>query len=188
MPFAACPLRAPLLPPEARAVLAFWQAEGLGPDHPPEPALATRLAAHFLVAHEAAARGERAAWAGMAAGSLALALLLDQFPRLAFAGTPRSFATDAAARRVAHAALALAQDLDLPAVWRVFLYLPLGHAEALSDQELCVALSSLLPSPHPEQARARRDQIRRFGRFPARNAVLGRASTAEERCFLAEAG
>ncbi|WP_187829930.1 DUF924 family protein [Siccirubricoccus phaeus] len=166
-------------------MLRCWKAARLTPDHPPRPDLATRLAARFLIVHEAAASGARAGWQALAAGSLALILLLDQFPRLVFAGGPRCFATDAAARRVARAALAQGQDLELPRAWRPFAYLPLGHSEALEDQELSVALCGLLPHPVPEETRRRRDIIRRFGRFPGRNAVLGRESTAEERRFLA---
>jgi len=113
-------------------------------------------------------------------------IVLDQFPLNLFRGQPESFATEAAARFVADRAIARGFDRTLPPVQRQFLYLPFMHGEALADQERSVRLYQ---QPGLEEglrfARHHHDLIARFGRFPHRNTILGRASTAEERAYLA---
>lgn len=139
----------------------------------------------------AAARGDLAPWEGDAEGALALVLLFDQAPRNIFRGTARAFAHDGAARRVARAALARGFDLaTADPDRRAFLYLPFEHSEELADQDLAVRLfrERIGEGEYLRYAEAHREVIRRFGRFPHRNAALGRASTAAERAYLAEPG
>ena len=190
----------------AEEVLGFWF--GRPPDPVRNPASARyqqrwfeRDAAfdeecrrRFLDAHEAAASGALDAWREEPRSNLALVLLLDQFPRNLFRGTPRAFATDARAREVARHALARGLDMTLPPVWRWFLYLPFEHSEEAHDQRLAVALFEMLALYHRDSrepldyARRHRDVIERFGRFPHRNEALGRPSTPEEERFLQEPG
>ena len=129
-------------------------------------------------------------WGETARGTLALIILLDQVPRNLFRGEARAFAGDERALALAKRALARGLDQDLAVEERVFLYMPLEHCEALADQELCVALMSGLEGDPKwlDYALRHRDIIARFGRFPHRNALLGRASTPEEEAFLGEPG
>jgi uncharacterized protein (DUF924 family) len=111
-------------------------------------------------------------------------------PRNLFRGDPRAFATDAEALAVTKRTLEGGLDKALRQAERVFLYLPLEHSEDLADQELCVTLTGALdenPEWH-DYALRHRDVVARFGRFPHRNAVLGRANTPEEEAFLKEPG
>ncbi|MCY1012744.1 DUF924 domain-containing protein [Nannocystis pusilla] len=121
---------------------------------------------------------------------MALVILLDQFPRNMFRGTPEAFASDAKAREVANAALDAGHEHALTQEERLFLYLPLEHSEELADQERCVELMRALDETPMwlDYAVRHRDVIARFGRFPHRNAVLGRESTAEECEFLMQPG
>lgn len=148
-----------------------------------------RITAEFLGDHESAAAGELDGLKATPEGCLALVILLDQFPRNMFRGTPRAFATDEAARAVSRHALTQRLDATLHRVPRSFLYLPLEHSENLEDQELSVRLfESLGDEDWLGYARAHRDIIARFGRFPHRNAILGRESTPEETEFLKQPG
>jgi len=139
-----------------------------------------------------AAAGGCDAWAAEPRDALALVILLDQFPRNMFRGTARAFASDAKARSVAARAIAMGHDRRVTEPGRQFFYLPFMHSETLPDQERCVRLISLkLPetgSDNLDHARRHRAVIRRFGRFPYRNAALGRADTPGEAAFLAEGG
>jgi uncharacterized protein (DUF924 family) len=119
---------------------------------------------------------------------LALVILLDQFPRNAFRGTTRMYATDGLAREVADAALAAGHDHRIEPELRLFLYLPFAHSETLRDQERSVALAEKLGDPSLSHARGHHEIIRRFGRFPHRNRILGRTTTQEEQRFLEEDG
>jgi uncharacterized protein (DUF924 family) len=125
---------------------------------------------------------------GTAEGALGLVLLLDQFPRNAFRGSPRMYGTDEAATVAARAALAARHDQALPEELRVFLYLPFSHSEHLADQQRAVDLCRVLDAESLTHAEAHRDIIWRFGRFPHRNAILGRPGTAEEAQYLADGG
>jgi uncharacterized protein (DUF924 family) len=132
-------------------------------------------------------------WATTAAGALALVIVLDQFPRNIFRGSHLAYAGDAHARRIAREALAAGFDAQLTPIERVFLYLPFEHSEDLADQDLGVQLFAALarePGMEKAQEAAERHRavVRRFGRFPHRNAALGRTSTAEEAAWLAEPG
>jgi uncharacterized protein (DUF924 family) len=144
------------------------------------------LRRRFLGLYEQAARGDLAAWRADGPGCLGLVLLLDQIPRNVFRDSRHAFATDDRALAVTQHALdhGLDRQLDEPA--RLFLYLPLEHAEDLALQDRAVALIAELTSEPmwADYARKHREVIARFGRFPHRNALLGRASTAEEQEFL----
>jgi uncharacterized protein (DUF924 family) len=148
----------------------------------------------FLPAVEAALAGRCADWAGTPDGLLALLILLDQFPRNLFRGDARAFAGDEQARQLAAAALAQGWDQPLSAVEKLFVYLPFEHSESPADQERSLALFSALAAAHTgcdgflDYARRHQEVIARFGRFPHRNAALGRPSTPEEASYLAQLG
>jgi uncharacterized protein (DUF924 family) len=169
-------------------ILAFWRDAGPQRWFRPDAAFDALLRERFLAAHEAAARGELADWLRSAEGALALVLLLDQFPRNAFRGTPRVYATDAQAREAADAAIASGFDREVDEELRQFFYLPFMHSERLQDLDRCVALNEAVGGEPLRYARHHREIVQRFGRFPHRNAVLGRESSAEEERFLAEGG
>ena len=117
--------------------------------------------------------------------ALATVIVLDQFPRNMFRGTPRAFATDSQALGVARAALAARLDASLTTFERLFLYLPFEHSEDRDDQRTAVALIGALGDPElTRYAIAHQTIIDRFGRFPHRNTILGRTSTPEEIAFL----
>ena len=143
----------------------------------------------FLANHELAMAGALAAWEVTPEGALALLLLLDQIPRNIFRNTPRAYTTDPAARAAADRALAGVFDMQVPPAWRLFFYMPFHHSEEIADHHRAKALSERLPGRHDRGGNRRYgrpylDVIERFGRFPHRNAILGRVSTAEEIAFL----
>lgn len=143
----------------------------------------------FEAEHHAAARRELSAWEGDPEGALALVLLLDQIPRNIFRNSPHAFATDHQAQAVALRALERQFDAATDSVLRYFFYMPLEHAEDMSLQDRSVTLfTNLGVADYLRFAILHRDIIARFGRFPHRNAILGRKSTAEELAFLAEGG
>ena len=147
------------------------------------------LCRQFEPAVEEALAGGFDNWRGRERPCLALILLLDQFPRNIYRGTARAFAGDAHARELVRFALARGYDRAAPGALRNFFYLPLEHSEALADQELAVRLFDAWGNAEGrEAARKHREIIRRFGRFPHRNAVLGRPSTPEEDAFAADPG
>jgi uncharacterized protein (DUF924 family) len=147
------------------------------------------IRARFADLLPAALAGQHDAWATTPEGALALVITLDQFPRNLHRATPRAFAADAKALTLATAAIAAGHDKALTPMQRVFLYLPFEHSESLADQDRSVALfESLGIANVTDYAHRHRDVILRFGRFPHRNAALGRASTPEELAYLAEPG
>lgn len=125
-------------------------------------------------------------WVDGPTGTLAYLILTDQFPRNMFRGDARAFATDARARAAARRAVALGWDVEVPEPERTFFYLPFEHAEDLTDQDWSVELSAarITDDDFLLHARAHREIIARFGRFPFRNAALGRKTTDEEQAFL----
>jgi uncharacterized protein (DUF924 family) len=165
-------------------VLAFWREAGPDRWFTKEAAFDESIRERFLATYEAAARGELAGWEASAEGSLALVIVLDQFPRNMFRGTARAFAADDRARWAANVALKRGYDLDVPEAERGFLFLPFMHSEDLADQNRCVELYRAAGDENLKYAEEHRDIIRRFGRFPHRNAVLARATTPEEQAFL----
>ncbi|MBL4807669.1 MAG: DUF924 domain-containing protein [Rhodobacteraceae bacterium] len=129
-------------------------------------------------------------WGGCPEHSLALLIVLDQFPRNMFRGSGESFATDAKARKIAKRAIYMKFDLGVDPLMRQFFYLPLMHSEVLADQDTSVRMYKLRLSEggdllHP---RSHREVIRKYGRFPYRNDALGRSSTANERAYLQAGG
>jgi len=182
-------------------VLDFWFADG--PDgyrlawFQPDDGFDAEIRARFAALVAPARQGALDSWATTPEGALALLILLDQFPRNLFRGSPEAFASDAHALQLAkRAVIEQRMDLALTPTQRIFLYLPFEHAESLAAQDVSVALFEGLRD-HPrhaapkgtiEYAWAHRAVIARFGRFPHRNAVLGRTSTAEEAAYLAKPG
>jgi uncharacterized protein (DUF924 family) len=177
---------APPLPTEARAVVDFWRAAGPGRWFAKDPEFDRSF--RFAAEYAAAARGALAHWAKTADGALALILLLDQYPRNSFRGTPRMYATDAAALEQAARAVEAGFDREVAPELQVFVILPFGHSERVADQERSVGLARRLGQPHLGHAEHHCDIVRRFGRFPHRNAILGRTSTDAERHFLENGG
>jgi len=187
---------------EADAVLDFWfGAPGSSEFGAARKAWFSKDAAfdaavreRFGALVERALRGELEAWADEPRSALAQILLLDQFTRNAFRGTGRSFAGDARALAAASRMVGSRQDEALPPLMRAFIYLPFEHAEGLAMQDEAIRLFTKLVSEAPEQAdmldyaHRHRDVIERFGRFPHRNDLLGRQSTAEEFAFIKRPG
>lgn len=170
-------------------LIAFWSEAGPSRWFTKDEAFDRSFREAFLDAHEAACRGDLDHWQCTPGGALALILLLDQFPRNAFRGTARAYASDAKALEVARAALEAGHDRHIDADLRLFLYLPFNHSEALEDQERCIELCRALGNPENlAYAIDHRDIVKRFGRFPHRNAILGRDTTDEEQRFLDEGG
>src|SRR5437588_5911792 len=172
----------PVASPEE--VLAFWREAGPDRWFTKDAAFDDSIRQRFLPTYEAAARGELAGWEASAEGALALVIVLDQFPRNMFRGSARAFAADERARWAANVALKRGYDLDVPEAMRGFLFLPFMHSEDLNDQNRCVELYRAADDENLKYAIAHRDIVRRFGRFPHRNAILDRATTAEEQAFL----
>jgi uncharacterized protein (DUF924 family) len=174
---------------EPAAVLGFWRAAGPDKWFNKDAALDAEIKARFLTTYEAAAQGELAHWTATAEGTLALIVLLDQFPRNMFRGEVRTYAADQRARATAEIALARGIDRQFAYADRQFIYLPFTHSEDLADQERAVALFRETGDAegigHAETHAA---IIRRFGRFPHRNTVLGRESTVAEQAFLQAGG
>jgi uncharacterized protein (DUF924 family) len=183
-------------------VLSFWFGDATAPREQwfrRSDALDEEIRGRFGEAIEQAARGDLDAWKQTARGRLAAVVLLDQFSRNAFRGTARAFAQDGLALAIAEEGIDLAQDRVLSPLEQSFLYMPFMHAEDPAMQARSCALFERLASEAPatlgaplagyladavKYARAHRQIIDRFGRFPHRNAVLGRATTPEEANFL----
>lgn len=168
----------------ALAVTQFWRDAGEDAWFEKNDAFDADFRNRFLDLHYAAARRECDDWSNHAEGSLALMILLDQFPRNCFRGTGHMYATDPLARYFAGKAIAAGQDLALDEDLRVFLYLPYEHSELLDDQLRCVDLTAAKAPAYLKYAVEHRDIIQRFGRFPHRNRMLGRETTPEEQTFL----
>jgi uncharacterized protein (DUF924 family) len=166
-------------------VLAFWRAAGPDKWFAKDDAFDASIRDKFLATHEAAAAGRLSDWETTADGALALIITLDQFPRNMFRGSGRIYAADPIAREVTKRAIARGFDQGFSAIERAFFYLPFEHSEDLADQERAVALFRAGGDPENlKWAEHHRDIIRRFGRFPHRNALLGRQTTPEEQTFL----
>jgi uncharacterized protein (DUF924 family) len=166
-------------------VLAFWRAAGADKWFKKDAAFDSEIAARFFAIWQAAAGGKLASWEDEPESALALMIVLDQFPRNMFRGQARTYAFDALARAVADRALARGFDRQVADDERQFFYLPFMHSEELADQERCLQLAgSYGDQEFTKYAELHVDIIRRFGRFPHRNATLGRATTPEEQAFL----
>jgi uncharacterized protein (DUF924 family) len=169
-------------------VLSFWRDAGPTRWFRKDDTFDLEFRARFLGAHEAASRGEFDAWAHDAEGALALLILLDQFSRNAFRGTPRMFESDAKALEIARHALQAGFDQKTDVELRNFFYLPFMHSEQLADQDLAVSLARPLGGDALRFAVLHRDIIEKFGRFPHRNQILARTTLPDEQQFLDSGG
>ena len=169
----------------AANVVKFWAEAGPDRWFTKDDAFDAEIRRRFLPTHEVAAAGKLAAWEATPEGTLALLILLDQFPRNMFRGSARAFATDPQARAITASALLRGFDAQVPSDLRAFFYLPFEHSEDVADQDRGVALYTAAGDTDGlKWAQIHHDIIARFGRFPHRNAVLGRATTADEQAFL----
>jgi uncharacterized protein (DUF924 family) len=166
-------------PATSEEIVSFWREAGRPLWFAKDAAFDRCFCSRFLHAHEAAIRGEHDGWLTTPTGALGLILLLDQFPRNAFRGTPRMYASDAQALIAANLAIAAGHDLKISRELRPFVYLPLAHSEDIANQERVVELIRQLDEKSLPLAERHRDIIKRFGRFPHRNPILGRATTTE---------
>ena len=172
-----------------QTVVDFWRTAGPRRWFARDDAFDAEFGQRFHDLHFLAARRGCEAWLDTAEGALALQILLDQFPRNCFRGSAHAFATDGLARHYAMRAIEEGLDRELTPQLRVFLYLPFEHSENPQDQDRSVAMfEGLGDLEYLRFAELHRDIIRRFGRFPHRNAALGRIPTPEELHFLAEGG
>ena len=195
------------LPTGPQEVLHFWLGDGMARDWPTDNRSAlwfgggaeqdALVRERFGALVEQALGGGLVGWEQRVEERLALVLLLDQFTRNVFRGQPRAFAGDGRAQRLVMQTLALGQHEELPRVARVFLYMPLMHAESPALQGECVLRFQALAKGSPPElqdtlagnlrfAEQHRDIVQRFGRFPHRNAALGRVNTPEEDAFLTD--
>ena len=196
MPFAA---DMPPLPARAHALIDFWFGP---PDHPERlhhkqiwfrstPEFDEAVRENFAIDHHDAVAGRLHHWEAEPLSAMALVMLLDQVPRNIFRSTPRAFASDALALAATRRAMEYGFDQAVPAAWRLFFYLPFEHSEVLEHQQRGLDLMLAVP-PVPgrpgdgKMTRLHLEIIERFGRFPHRNVILGRASTEEELQFLIE--
>ena len=175
------------------AVIDFWREAGPPKWFAADMAFDRTIQDRFEEAHLLAAKGGLAGWEETAQGALALLLLTDQFPRNIYRNSAHAFATDPLARAVADRALARGFDAQTEAALRMFFYLPFEHDEDARSQARSLALFENLAAETGDHvildyARLHRDLIARFGRFPHRNAVLGRQPTPEESAYLAKGG
>jgi len=174
-------------------VLAFWLDE-IGPQRWYEggTVLDQEIRDRFEKSWNEAHSGAYSLWLTYPSGTLAYIILTDQFPRNMFRGDGKSFATDQAARAAAKSAIARGWDMQIDEPARQFFYMPLMHSENLCDQDRCVRLMlTRMPESGANNllhAKAHREVIRRFGRFPFRNVALQRATTEPEAVFMNEGG
>lgn len=170
-------------------VLNFWTEAGPDSWYRKDSGFDAKIARRFQQTFFDAASGKLSAWEASADDALALVIVLDQFPRNMFRNDPRAFSGDERAREIADRAIARGDDLRVAPALRQFFYLPFMHSENIADQDRCVALCGKLGNPENlKYAIIHADIIRRFGRFPHRNAILGRHTTKEEQEFLDSGG
>ena len=177
--------------PSPELIVGFWRDAGRKAWFTMDETFDAAIRERFEATHHAAARGELTGWLETAEGALALLLLTDQFPRNLWRGSAHAFATDPLARAAAREAIARGHHRATALDLRGFFYLPFQHSEDPADHEFGLSLAEALERDGGESARwARhhRDIIERFGRFPHRNATLGRRSTADELTFLEGGG
>ncbi len=174
----------------AQEILEFWESIGPKGWYEVSDQLDQTIRDRFLGLWEQARAGAFRDWMTNAQSALALIILLDQFPRNMFRGDARSFATDQTAVCLSKRAIAMRLDEQIEGGIRQFFFLPLMHSESVGDQDAAVrAFLTRMPNEENlKHARAHRAVIRSFGRFPYRNEVLGRESSAQERDYLAAGG
>jgi uncharacterized protein (DUF924 family) len=168
-------------------ILAFWREAGTDRWYKKDDAFDAEVRRRYLELWRNAVGGGLVSWEASDDGALALVIVLDQFPRNMFRGKPEAFSSDAKALAVADRAIIGGVDARIDPNLLEFLYMPFMHSEAIADQLRCVQLFQSSPD-NLKYAREHADIIRRFGRFPHRNHVLGRATTPEERAYLDAGG
>jgi uncharacterized protein (DUF924 family) len=172
-----------------KQVLSFWKKAGPKRWFKADPEFDHKILDKFLVTYQAAELGKLAHWEEEAESALALIIVLDQFPRNMFRGTTRAFLTDPLALATAKHAIGRGFDRKFKLPERSFFYLPFEHSENLADQEMALKLYEATKDKElVHWAKLHYDTIRRFGRFPHRNDILGRVSTPEEITFLDNGG
>ncbi|KFG69079.1 DUF924 family protein [Microvirga sp. BSC39] len=168
-------------------VIQFWREAGPEKWFSKDEAFDQTCRDRFMPTYEAAARGDLNEWELTPDGALAVILLLDQFPRNMFRGQRETYKTDPVALMAADRAIERGFDHKVEPLFRRFFYLPFMHSESLADQERSVALNEALGEEDSvKYAHHHHDIVARFGRFPHRNAILGRETTPEEEAFLKE--
>jgi uncharacterized protein (DUF924 family) len=166
-------------------ILSFWRNAGYERWYTKDDTFDQELRDRFMGVWEAARDGKLSAWQDTDDGALALVIVTDQFPRNMFRNDPKMFSTDALARAVATRAIDEGRDGRIDPVLRAFMYLPFEHSEDMADQERSIKLFTQFGDADGlKWAVLHADIIRTFGRFPHRNAVLGRSTTPEEAAFL----
>lgn len=172
--------------PTPTDILEFWYSDDMRAKwFASTPQLDASIKSRFESVWEAALRGELDDWRNSADGCLALVIILDQFPLNMFRGMAKSFASEAKSRDVARHAIEQGFDKQIDPCHLAFLYMPFMHSEDLADQDLSVALFEVAGLANNLRfAQHHREIVRRFGRFPHRNAILGREGTAEELIYL----
>jgi len=175
---------------QPQAILDFWFEE-LAPEQwwRADPAIDAQIRRRFEATHAAAIRSELWRWRATPPGRLAEVIVLDQFSRNLYRDDPRAFAADPLALALSQEAIRAAADQDMTPAQRDFLYMPFMHSESLAIHDIALKLFSQ-PGQEGQLAYERKHRriLERFGRYPHRNRVLGRASTPEEEAFLQEAG
>lgn len=167
-------------------VVDFWAAAGPEKWYAKDDAFDAEITARFGATWQSAHDGTLGDWAVDAPGALGLVILLDQFPRNMFREDPRAFATDARALEVSGQMIAQGWDREITGLMRQFVYMPFMHSEDLAHQDICCDLmeTRMEGGKNALHARVHREIIVRFGRFPYRNACLGRTSSPAEQAFL----
>ena len=170
-------------------ILAFWRDAGPDRWYTRNDDFDADVRRRYLGLWQAAVAGELASWETSDDGALALVIVLDQFPRNMFRGDARTWSSDPLARKVAGRAIVRGVDRRIEAALLEFIYMPFMHSEQLADQLYCVELFRRTgPSDSLRSAEDHAGIIRRFGRFPHRNRILGRTTTPEEQAFLDSGG
>ena len=173
----------------SQEIVSFWQNAGEESWFKSDPAFDAAVRERFLETYHAGAAGQLNDWEQSAQGALALTILLDQFPRNMFRGTPDAFATDKLALDIVKRAIGTGYDKNVAAELHTFFYMPFMHSEELAEQERCVALMEQGgKQENIKYAEIHRDAIKRYGRFPHRNEILGRTSTPDEIAYLEGGG
>jgi uncharacterized protein (DUF924 family) len=165
-------------------VIAFWREAGRDKWFKKDTDFDRAIGERFKSTHAEAAAGRLKEWASTADGALALVLVLDQFSRNMFRGSPAAFAQDQLAVDVANHAVDSGFDKQVAPEMRMFFYMPFMHSETIAAQERCVLAFHAISPGNISYAREHERIIRRFGRFPHRNPMLGRHTTPAEQAFL----
>jgi uncharacterized protein (DUF924 family) len=167
------------------AIVAFWRDAGPDKWFVKDEAFDREITERFGALHAEAGAGKLDAWARTPEGTLALLILLDQFSRNMFRGSAKTYAQDAKALAIAKRAVDAGFDREVDPRLKNFFHLPFRHSESIVDQDRSVALAHALGNAQIfRYARHHRDIVRRFGRFPHRNRILGRHTSAAEQAFI----